>query len=299
MSTAVTVDAPAKVNLALQVGPLRPDGYHDVTTVMLTVGLADTLVAASGEKGITLERDPEPDFPAQRDLVVRAVSELAAATGREATLALSLEKRIPIAAGLGGGSADAAAALVACCALWGLDPGAPVVLSVAGALGADVPFMLRGGCALYTGRGDVPVAELETPDLDIVLTNAGFAVPTADVYRAFDALGAPSVTDARAAAEGVATGGRGAILAALANDLTGAARQVAPAIGEVLDALAARPGVLGALLAGSGGTVFGIARDAEAASAAAAALAARGWWAVATSTRGPRDGDQPARLRVY
>ena len=299
MTATVTIDAPAKVNLALRVGPAGGDGYHDVTTVMLTVGLADTLTATLAQTGVSLVRDPDPGFPAEDDLTVRAVRALAAATGSEPAVSLRLEKHIPIAAGLGGGSADCAAALVACCRLWSIDPRDSVVTEVARALGADVPFMVRGGCALYGGRGDARLSGLPTPELDFVLVNAGVPVPTADVYRAFDATCPAGCADVDAAVSAVESGDRRALAHALANDLTGAALAVAPAIADVIDFMGQRPGLLGVLLAGSGGTVFAVADGAESARTAADAARHLGWWAVATSSSGPRDSDDSSPLRVY
>jgi 4-diphosphocytidyl-2-C-methyl-D-erythritol kinase len=288
------VPAPAKVNLALRVGPLRPDGYHDVTTVLLTVGLADTVSITPAAEGVSLVRRPEPDFPASTDLTVRAVLALAAATGRSAAASIEVDKRIPVAAGLGGGSADCAAAIIACCSLWSIDPRDAVVERVAASLGADVPFMLRGGCALYAGRGDEFETSLAVPPLDIVLVNAGLPVPTAEVYRRFDATGAHSQADPEAMVRALATGERTGIAAALGNDLMGPATAVAPVVGEVLAFVRRQSGVLGALVAGSGGTVFGVAEGAAAARSAAAAAETRGWWAAATTSAGSRDDDTRA-----
>jgi len=288
VDSAVTVSAPAKVNLALRVGRTRADSYHDVSTVMLTVGLADTVTIAPAAAGVSLVCDPDPGFPADDDLTVRAVRALAAVTGREPAVAIGLEKRIPIAAGLGGGSADCAAALVACCSLWCIDVADPVIAGVAASLGADVPFMLHGGCALYAGRGDERVAALETPLLDLVLVNAGVAVPTAEVYRVFDTQLSPGSASVDAMVRALASGDRRALATALANDLTDAAVAVAPAIADVVAFVRHQPGVLGGLLAGSGGTVFGITESATAAESAASAASSRGWWAVATSSAAAR-----------
>ena len=286
----IVVNAPAKVNLALRVGHRREDGDHGVDTVMLTLGLSDVLTADFHEDGARLVRRPDPGFPESEDLCMRAAVALADAFGREPAVLLHLDKEIPVAAGLGGGSADAAAVLVACCSLWGVDPGSPRVEEVAASLGADVPFMLRGGCAWLSGRGDVLVAELDVPELDVVLVNPGVGVATADVYAAFDWLCSPTKADLDAVVHALATGDRTRIAASLTNDLTEAAFEVAPRIAEAFAFVRDQPGTLGTLVAGSGGTVFGITESASSATDTALAAAERGWWSEATIAAQPRPG---------
>jgi 4-diphosphocytidyl-2-C-methyl-D-erythritol kinase len=273
--------APAKVNLLLGVGPTRADGYHDVETVLAALDLADevTLERASG---LSLTRDPDPGFPPPADLTWRAAEALAAALGRTPDLAITLRKVIPVAAGLGGGSSDAAAVLAGACALWGVDPADPLVGDVARSLGADVSFFLTGGVALLEDRGDRLVRTLPAPELDIVLVNPGVEAPTFSVYRAFDADPAELPRTLASLETALAAGDRRDVAAALGNNLRTAATTVAPAVAHALRALETTPGVLGAQVSGSGATVFGIAEDTATAYAAAVSLRRPGWWTYAT-----------------
>ncbi len=283
MPDRVTVTAPAKVNLLLDVGRLRSDGYHDVTTVLAALEFADTL-AVERAASLSLVRDPEPAFPKARDLCWRAATLLADVLDRDPALGLAVTKRIPAAAGLGGGSADAAAVLVGACAVWGIPVQDPRVRDVARRLGADVPFLLRGGCARLGGRGDVFEAELPSPVLELVLVNPGVPAPTQAVYSAFDGLVPAAPLDPAPLERALATGEPPAVAAALANDLEAAAMLVAPQVAEVREWLLSRPGVLGALVAGSGATIFAVARTAGDAAREAELARQRGWWAVATRT---------------
>jgi 4-diphosphocytidyl-2-C-methyl-D-erythritol kinase len=275
--------APAKVNLLLGVGAVRPDGYHDVETVLAALDLADE-VTLEVAPALRLRRDPDPGFPPTADLAWRAAVALAAALGRAPDLAMDLRKAIPVAAGLGGGSSDAAAVLVGACTLWGVDPTDPRVTDVARSLGADVAFFLAGGVALFDGRGDRHVRALAAPELDVVLVNPGVEAPTAAVYEAFDAgpTARPGTLAQLEAA--LASGDRRGVAEALGNNLGTAAEVVAPSVASALRELAAAPGVLGAQVSGSGATVFGIAVDASAARDAASSLQRPGWWTHATRT---------------
>lgn len=283
--------APAKVNLYLEVGGIRPDGYHEVTTVLQALDdrIADTLVI---ERSTSLSVVCEPDIgvPDESNLVTRSIRALAQAVGREPQLSVVIAKRIPDGAGLGGGSSDAAAALVGACRLWGVDPSAPEVAEVARILGADVPFFLNGGTALFVGRGDVLARQLPTPELHLVVANSGAPTATAEVYRAYDRLERPQSPGAQAALDAFASGRVGFVAAGLFNGLTAAAQTVSPLTAHVLAALASTDGVRGALLSGSGSSVFGICDDAGGAERVAAEIAEQGWWVRATvsSDRGVR-----------
>lgn len=283
MHDPVAVSAPAKVNLFLGVGPRRADGYHDVTTIVAALEFADSVVVSPAD-ALTLTRDPEPGFPATSDLSWRAATSLAEALDRAPSLAIELVKRIPVAAGLGGGSSDAAAVLVGACALWGVPVDDERVLSTAASLGADVPFFLHGGCGRYEGRGDVLAASLPAPSLDLVLVNPGVPAPTSAVYAAFDAAPPPERGDTAALEAALETGSAQAIAAHLVNDLAQAAQAVAPEVTRVLAWLEARDDVSAALVAGSGATVFAVTRDAAAARAVEHAARRSGWWSQATRT---------------
>ena len=171
-SRVLIVESPAKVNLHLGIGAKRPDGYHDLQTVFHTLALSDTLTftlheagdgfqaPADSLRGVSLSSEPAFDFPLAKNLVFRALDALATALGRPIVepgqhLHIHVQKRIPAQAGLGGGSSNAAAALLAACELWGVDPLGPLCLEVAGKLGADVAFFLYGGCAFMDGKGEV------------------------------------------------------------------------------------------------------------------------------------------------
>jgi 4-diphosphocytidyl-2-C-methyl-D-erythritol kinase len=283
VSRSVTLRAPAKVNLLLDIGGSRPDGYHDVTTIFAALDFGDVVTVAEAP-GLSLERTPDLPFAPTADLCWRAAEALAREIGRPPGLAIRLEKRIPAAAGLGGGSSDAAAVLAGAARLWGMEEGDPVLERVAADLGSDVPFFLTGGCGLYEGRGDVLVRRLPAPALHVVLVNAGAPAPTGAVYAAYDRLEKPDPLDPAALEVALDRGDPRAVAALLENDLTEAAVLVAPEVAGALEFVGGRPGVLGALVAGSGSSVFGITCDAAAASAAADAARARGWWAQATVT---------------
>jgi 4-diphosphocytidyl-2-C-methyl-D-erythritol kinase len=208
------------------------------------------------------------------NLVLRAARALAAHAGIPAAGALVLEKNLPVASGIGGGSADAAAALRLLCRFWGLEAGAFGPL--AGRLGADVPVCVAGLPALMSGIGEILAPAPALPNIGIVLVNPGVAVSTPAVFRArsgafsdpasFPQSGWPDADSLVAA------------LHATHNDLEPPARLLAPAIGDVLDTLMATAGCLLARMSGSGATCFGLFPDPEAARAAAGTIIRDGWW---------------------
>jgi len=287
----VVMLAPAKVNLYLEVGGIRPDGYHEVTTVLQALDdrVVDTVVI---ERSASLSVACEPDIgvPVESNLVTRAIRGLARVVGREPHLSVVVTKRIPDGAGLGGGSSDAAAALVGACMLWDVDPAAPEVSGVARTLGADVPFFLTGGTALFRERGDVLTKRLPTPRLHLVVVNPGVPAATAEVYRAYDRLERPQSPGVLAALDAFAGGEVGFVAAGLFNGLTTAAQTVSPLTAHVLATLASTDGVRGALISGSGSSVFGICDSAVGAGRVAEEIAEQGWWvrATAASDRGVR-----------
>ncbi len=149
---SISVLAPAKVNLDLRVTGKRPDGYHDIWSIFQTISLFDRIELTWPGSGRLLMYGL--DLRPEGNLMTRAATEMTAATGRRVDFDMSLEKRIPVAAGLGGGSADAGAVILALCRAWDLDPSSPLVQTAAANVGSDVPFFLTGGRALVTGRGD-------------------------------------------------------------------------------------------------------------------------------------------------
>jgi 4-diphosphocytidyl-2-C-methyl-D-erythritol kinase len=270
----LTESAPAKVNLALHLRRRRPDGYHDLETIFAFTDFGDRLTAEAAP-GLSLRVTGSFAAPAgagDDNLVMRAARALAAAANVPAAAALTLDKSIPVAAGLGGGSADAAAALRLLARLWGLDwPPARLEVLAAG-LGADVPACVRARTCFATGRGDAlapwPDDLAGTP---LLLVNPRVAVPTGPVFDGWDRHDLGGIVP-------------GTPLAALRNDMTAAASAIAPVIGTVLDALGATRPLL-ARMSGSGATCLALYADSATRDAAAAALAPRGWWQAATQLR--------------
>jgi 4-diphosphocytidyl-2-C-methyl-D-erythritol kinase len=286
----VTVSAPAKVNLTLEVGPRRADGYHELVTIFRTLELHDTVrvTEAPGDIALQITGPQAADLPAgPENLVWRAARLLAEATGREkAGVLIELEKRIPVAAGLGGGSADAAATLRACARLWDIDD-EQLLNALAYKLGADVAFFLIGGAALGRGRGEL-LKPLHLPPLWVTLANPGVPVSTAAVYEKLALLRArrmravPAELGARTARflTVLQTEGVEAAAPLLVNDLATAAVEVAPQIVALTSSFYAE-GALGSEVSGSGATVFALARDATQAEALAEAVrqtASWTWW---------------------
>jgi len=274
--------APAKVNLFLHVGPLEADGYHPLASLVAFADVGDRLTVARAERlslGVTgpfagaLEGEGD-------NLVLRAVRALGAAAGvGEPGLRITLDKQLPVAAGLGGGSSDAGAALKLARDALGLPLDDVALAEIAAGIGADGPMCLHARTAWAEGRGDVLSFETSMPPLPALLVNPGVPSPTGAVYRAFDerATGAadrPSPPGAWDAASVINW------LAAQRNDLEAPAVRLAPAIGEALAATADLPGARLTRMSGSGATVFALFDTAAAAGAAGAALSARrpGWW---------------------
>lgn len=285
---AVTVRAPAKVNLQLSVGALRPDGYHDLVTVFQAVGLYDDITASKGStdgpdgSGITVSVEGESAGQVPLDgtnLAVRAVHALAELAGVSPDVHLHLRKGIPVAGGMAGGSADAAAALVACDALWGLRLDRAELHDLAAGLGADVPFSLVGGTAVGVGTGSSLTPALARGRFYWVLALADGGLSTPAVYAEFDRLGSssirpePRVSDELMAA--LRTGDPQRLGPAVTNDLGRAALSLKPVLRFTLD-LGEEYGALAAVVSGSGPTCAFLARDEEHALDLAVALSAAG-----------------------
>lgn len=281
----VTLLAPAKINLFLAVGGRRSDGYHDVVTILQTLDerVAD-VVELQAADSLLVTCEPGVGIPAEENLVHRALTRLGEMAGLDPSFSVMIRKRVPAAGGLGGASSDAAAALVGACRLWGLDVTAPEVTKLAASVGADVPFFIGGGTALYTGRGDALIRRLPTPSLELVVVNPGVPVATPAAYAAFERLPGHDAVDPDAMIHAIGAGSASAISAALFNDLGEAAFVVAPEVRDALRWVGESADVLGAIVSGSGSSVFGICENASAACGIADAAAGReGWWASATS----------------
>lgn len=256
----VTVRCPAKVNLHLEVLGRRPDGYHELRTVFVAVGLFDELELASAPPGeLGLEVVPADAVGTGDDnLVMRAARALQRACGTDAGARMRLRKSIPVAGGLGGGSSDAAGALAGLATLWSADLPEPVLRDVAASLGADVPFFLVGGAAWGAGTGSEVRPLPDLPPWWVVLVPGPEPIPTATVYRELGA-GPLAGGSLSAPADWPATGGVPP-LELCRNDLEPVVLRRWPEAGERLAAVrATRPAV--AMLSGSGGTVFGLYRS--------------------------------------
>ena len=295
---AVAARAPAKVNALLAVGPLRADGFHELRTVYLAVSLFDVVTARPGD-GLSLAVTGEDAAVVptdRRNLVWRAAELLAEHAGVPADAQLEITKTIPAAAGLAGGSADAAAALVALDALWGTRADRDDLLELAARLGSDVPFSLLGGVALGSGRGERLAPVLAGPSWHLVLGIAGEGLSTPSVYAELDRLRAagrvPDGSDLLPAEPVIAalrSGPAGALAAALGNDLQAPALALRPELGRALRA-ATGAGALAALVSGSGPTVAALAEDGPAAVRLAATLAGEGVFRTLRVVSGPVPG---------
>lgn len=277
------VFAPAKVNLHLAVGDVRPDGYHDVITVLQTLAFGDTVVITPGST-FGFSCTPDLGLRAEDNLACRAAHAMAERFGRPLDLSISLEKRIPAGAGLGGASADAAATLRGLATLWDLEAEEEALVQVASALGADVPFFLTGGAALFEGRGDLLVRRVPALQAAVVLAKPAAPVLTGEAYAAFD-RGTRSAPPAPEALIGALEAGEVAEVAAhLYNNMTAASIALVPEITGALRLVGESPGVIGSAMAGSGSAVFGVCDGPVSASRAADSARAAGLWAVAAQT---------------
>jgi 4-diphosphocytidyl-2-C-methyl-D-erythritol kinase len=284
-ASSISRTAWAKVNLYIAVTGRRPDGYHELDSLVVFAGIGDRLDFVSAE-GLELEVEGRfaEAVPRDRDnLVIRAAEALAAwgdLASRAPGARIRLDKRLPVAAGLGGGSADAAATLEGLGALWDLKPEAGVLAELAADLGADVPVCLYGRPALIRGIGERIERAPPLPPAWLVLVNPGVALPTAQVFARREGGFTEPAPWGGVAETCESLAGR---LAERGNDLEAPALELAPEIGRVLAALKAQEGVLLARLSGSGATCFGLCASQAEARAAAAAIAAAepDWWAVA------------------
>ena len=288
--TSVTARVPAKINLQLAVGPLRADGYHGLVTVFHAISLFDEVtVAAAAADSVTVAGEGAEHVPADGDnLALRAVRALrdaitvrdglapdAGPDGR-AGVAVAIRKRIPVAGGLAGGSADAAAALVGCNALWQAELSQQGLCEVAGRVGSDVAFAVLGGTAVGRGRGEQLSQALAAPAVyHWVLAFADGHLSTPAVYGTLDRLrGTEAVSEPELSAElmsALRSGDTARVGAALSNDLQAPALAMFPGLRKTLGA-GREFGALGGLVSGSGPTCFFLARDERHATDLAVAL---------------------------
>lgn len=290
----ITVRAPAKINLQLAVGSLRSDGYHELVSVFHAVDLCDEVTVAEAGDGVELVMSGEgaADLPVDdTNLAVRAARLLADHHGIEANVRIQITKAIPVAAGMAGGSADAAGVLVACDALWRTRTDRETLVSLAATLGSDVPFALLGGTAIGTGRGEQLTPVLANGELYWVFAIADEGLSTPAVYAEFDRLNsAPAAPEVsipllQALRSGVAD----AVGNQLHNDLQPAAVKLRSNLGPLLDA-GTDFGALGAVVCGSGPTCAFLVRDTEASIDLAVALTSTGLCRTVKRGSGPAQG---------
>lgn len=305
---SVTARAPAKINLALLVGPLRPDGFHDLATVFHAVDLDEHVTLTEGSPGVrvTVHGEGAGLVPTGRDnLAVRAVTAVAARVGRDLRrhgVTITIAKRIPVAAGLAGGSADAAAALVAADAMWHAGLGRRQLTELASRLGSDVPFSLHGGTALGTGRGELLDPVAVAAPLRWVLAFASGQLVTPAVFAELDRQRAAAFRAARPLRvampslavpvrllAGLRLGDPAAVGAALRNDLEPAALALSPLLRRCLQR-GRSAGALGAVVSGSGPTCAFLAGDDSHAAALAVELTDQGVCRAAVTVGGPVAG---------
>ncbi|MHB8843251.1 MAG: 4-(cytidine 5'-diphospho)-2-C-methyl-D-erythritol kinase [Nitrospirota bacterium] len=267
----LTLRAPAKINLCLNVLGKRPDGYHEVEMLMQAVGLYDEVTVRLAAPGITVRCDSAAVPQDEGNIAFRAAREIADCSGRTGGIAVEIRKNIPVAAGLGGGSSDAAAVLVACDRLLGANLGRDRLAEIGTRLGMDVPFFLYGPTALATGRGELLTSLPAPPKFWVLLVNPGFETSTAWVYKNLN-YGLTKKGDCT----NIAGLKVSQIARSLHNDLETVTAAAHPVIGEMerslLDA-----GALGARMSGSGPTVFGIFGSERACREAAKKLQTKGW----------------------
>ncbi|EXF24182.1 4-diphosphocytidyl-2C-methyl-D-erythritol kinase [Nesterenkonia sp. AN1] len=286
----VTAVAPGKINVSLRVGPLREDGYHEVATLYLAVSLYEEVSAARREDGaITVSlserssftevqtRDPETQemvaaaIPLdERNLVHRAASKLRDRLGITDGVDLTITKNVPVAGGMGGGSADAAAALVACSALWEAGLSKEQLAELGAELGADVPFAILGGAAVGQGVGDELSPLLSRGELHLVLVPANTGLSTPGVYAKLDQMRAEAGVEAEAPVldpdlvRAVCTADAELVATLMANDLQAPAVASLPSLEDMMD-MGMIEGALQGMVSGSGPTLVFLARDAESA----------------------------------
>lgn len=284
---AVRVLAPAKLNLYLHALGKRPDGFHELDSLVVFCGVGDVLtVQAAADYSLAIDGPFGPELAAEdpeKNLVTKAVRTLADAMGRAPGLAVRLTKNLPLASGIGGGSADAAAALRAAAVAWGLSPDDPRPAEIAPRLGSDVTVCFAGSTSYFGGLGELIEPGPPMPKLHLVLANPGVITLTREVFAARTG---PWGDAGRFERDPQGIDDLVGLLKARRNDLGAAAQIVAPPVREVLAALEGQAGCKLARMSGSGSTCFAIFGTQTEARAAASSLHAAHptWWAVATET---------------
>ena len=280
----LTLPAFAKINLDLRILGVRPDGFHDLKTIFQSLALHDVMTFRARKGPFVIECD-DPKIPTdERNLIWRAAATLWRTAGRSGDrprdAVVRLQKRIPVEAGLGGGSANATMAILGLARTWKLDTDLPTMSRLAARVGADAPFFLVGGTALGLGRGDDIYPLVDLPRTHVVLVRPHFGVSTVEAYGWYD-------NDARRRRREPPPKPLPASWPAwalnLRNDLEPAVTDHHPTIGRIRQALV-EAGAIAAAMSGSGSTVFGLFDRYDAARRTALDLARAGWWVVSTRT---------------
>jgi 4-diphosphocytidyl-2-C-methyl-D-erythritol kinase len=293
----VTVRVPAKVNLQLSVGPVRPDGYHEIATIFHAVSLYDEVEVAPAERAVvTVTGEGADSVPVgDGNLAMRAAAVLAEETELAQPVGITIRKRIPVAAGLAGGSADAAAALVGCNELWRTGLSQAELAVLAARIGSDVAFALAGGTSVGRGRGEELTPALVTGQYHWVLAFAAGQLSTPEVYRACDRIRAardvavtrPSPGTGLLAA--LRSGDPAEVGPMLSNDLQPAALSLQPDLRRTLS-VGRSGGALGSIVSGSGPTCAFLVADAEQAVDLAVSLSGAGVCRSVVRVTGPAEG---------
>ena len=293
----VRVRVPAKINLHLSVGPLRPDGFHELSTIYHAISIFDELRASHGDTlALTMEGEGAGELALdESNLVIRAARALAAQARVPAHARLHLRKSIPLAGGLAGGSADAAATLLALDVLWGTGMSREELAEIGAGLGSDVPFLLFGGTALGTGRGEAVSPILARPTTwhwVVALASGGLSTP--EVYRELDRMREgplpPTALERPDALMAALRQRKPDVLgAAVANDLQPAAISLRPDLADVIKC-GYGAGALAGIVSGSGPTCVFLAADSGHAEKLATALEVAGVCRKAVTARGPMPG---------
>jgi 4-diphosphocytidyl-2-C-methyl-D-erythritol kinase len=268
----VTLLAPAKINLCLSVLGRRPDGYHELDMLMQMVGLYDEIRVSTGGQGITVACDSTCVPAGNENIAYRAADEMLRAAGSREGISVEIKKRIPVAAGLGGGSSDAAAVLIACNRLLRAGFRRERLAEIGARLGMDVPFFFYGPSALARGRGELLTTIDPPPRFWVLLVNPGFETSTSWVYKNLNLRLTKHVKCNNIAGLSI-----GRIAGALHNDLETVTASAHPVISRIEEMLIAG-GALGSRMSGSGPTVFGVFDTEPGCRQAAATLSTQGWW---------------------
>ena len=267
----VTVEANAKINLTLDILGKRPDGFHEVAMVMQSIGLHDTLTMEKTDGEIALSINVPWLKADEKNLAWRAAELVRQEYGLTGGVRMELTKRIPIAAGLAGGSADAAAVLKGMNELYNLQMSEARLCELGAELGSDIPFCIMGGTMLATGRGEVLTRLADMPETWVVLAKPRISVSTAWAYQNYDEQGAEKHPDNEAIKKAIARGNRKAVAGLLCNVLESVTIKKYDVIADYKQMMLDK-GAMASMMSGSGPTVFGLARSREQAEAIANVL---------------------------